>query len=90
MIVTWDGVPALLGLFEQGVCELNFCLSANLSEVSNIVQRYQDLPASLADACLVRMSETTPHSVIMTLDAHFCAYRRNRRQRIPLLLPPEV
>ena len=43
---------------------------------------------SLADACLVRMSEIVADSVLFTLDSDFCIYRRHKRQRIPLLMPP--
>jgi predicted nucleic acid-binding protein len=43
---------------------------------------------SLADACLVRMAELFEGSSILTLDAHFDIYRKNKRQVIPLLAPP--
>jgi hypothetical protein len=43
----------------------------------------------LADACLVRMSEVHPDSVVLTVDTEFRdVYRRNGRQVIPTLLPP--
>lgn len=42
---------------------------------------------SLADACLVRMSELHRASPVLTLDRDFTIYRRSRRQRIPLLSP---
>ncbi|MGQ0653591.1 MAG: hypothetical protein ACT4P4_15205 [Betaproteobacteria bacterium] len=42
---------------------------------------------SFADACLVRMSEMTRSVRVFTLDLDFQAYRRNGRERIPLLAP---
>ncbi len=45
---------------------------------------------SLADACLVRMSELIPECVVFTLDSDFRTYRRHRRQKISLLIPPNV
>ncbi len=45
---------------------------------------------SLADACLVRMSELAPECVVFTLDNDFRIYRRHKRQRISLLIPPNV
>jgi len=42
----------------------------------------------LADACLVRLSELHPHSRVFTTDSHFRVYRRNKRQLIPVLVPP--
>ncbi len=47
------------------------------------MQRFADVPMSLADACLVRMSEIERDSKIATLDADFRIYRRNQRQVIP-------
>jgi hypothetical protein len=44
---------------------------------------------SLADACLVRMSEQYPNSVVLTCDSDFRRYRRYRRQRIPIIMPDE-
>jgi hypothetical protein len=44
---------------------------------------------SLADGCLVRMSELTADSTVFTVDSDFRRYRRHRRQKIPLLIPPE-
>lgn len=84
------GVPSILALFEQGACALTFSLAPHLGEVSACVQRYADLPSSVADACLVRMSELAPQSVVLTFDGDFRVYRRNKRQRIPLLTPPDV
>jgi len=51
---------------------------------------YTDVPMSLADACLVRRSELSPRWRVMTTDSDFLRYRRNRRQVIPLICPPEV
>ncbi len=43
---------------------------------------------SLADACLVRMSEVVTDSIVFTLDSDFRIYRRHGRQAIPLFMPP--
>jgi hypothetical protein len=44
--------------------------------------------SSLADACLVRMSEILPEPVVLTTDRDFRVYRRHSRQVIPCLMPP--
>ena len=82
------GVPAALGLFERGVARLAFDLDEDFAQVSALVQRYANVPMSLADACLVRMSELVSNCVILTLDGDFRVYRRHRRQKIPLVIPP--
>jgi hypothetical protein len=42
---------------------------------------------SLADACLVRMSELLEDSAVLTFDGDFRIYRRHGRKSIPLLIP---
>jgi hypothetical protein len=42
---------------------------------------------SLADACLVRMSELNPKHRVLTLNSDFHVYRRNRQHVIPLMMP---
>ena len=41
----------------------------------------------LVDACIVRMSELYPEAEVLTIDSDFHIYRRNRNQRIPLIMP---
>ena len=48
---------------------------------------YAGVPMSLADACLVRMSETLPDPLLVTTDADFRIYRRHGRRAIPAVLP---
>jgi len=42
---------------------------------------------SLADACLVRLSELYSDGEVFTLDSDFRIYRRHGSKVIPLLLP---
>ena len=52
-----------------------------------LLQKYADTPMSLADACLVRMTETLPDPLILTTDSDFRIYRRHSRQVVPSLMP---
>ena len=45
------------------------------------------MPMSLADACLVRMTEMIADPFVVTTDSDFLIYRRNGRQAIPCALP---
>jgi predicted nucleic acid-binding protein len=85
-----DAWTAILEMVAEGVLATPFKLSEQAREVLVLVQRYSNVPMSLADACLVRMSELVPNAVILTLDSDFHIYRRHRRQKIPLLIPPDV
>jgi predicted nucleic acid-binding protein len=80
---------AALELFERGVARLAFDLDANFAAVSSLMKRYANVPMSLADACLVRLSELVADCVAFTLDSDFRIYRRHGRQKVPLLMPPE-
>ena len=42
---------------------------------------------SLADACLVRLSELRSDGVILTQDSDFLIYRRHGNKVIPVLMP---
>jgi uncharacterized protein len=66
---------------------VDFSLKAERERVFALMGVYSDQPMSLADGCLVRMSELLADSGIFTLDRHFQVYRRNRRQVIPLITP---
>ena len=81
------GVESLMGLLRRGVIELRFDLQRELAAVDRLMRRYADVPISIADACLVRMSEIDAGSTLMTLDSDFRIYRRHGRQTIPLLAP---
>lgn len=81
------GVSQIGGMLRSGgvTCALN--LSDEIVPVCDLLRKYADVPMSLADACLVRMSELFPKHRVMSLDSDFQVYRRNRLQVIPLLSP---
>jgi len=64
-----------------------FRLEPESESVAALMRRYADLPMSLADACLVRMSELNRDCRVLTTDSDFKLYRRFGRQVIPLLCP---
>jgi predicted nucleic acid-binding protein len=84
---TNGGQDAVLELVARGVVSVAFSLAAELLAVRKLMERYSSVPMSLADACLVRMSELESRATVVTLDSDFKIYRRNRRQTIPLLHP---
>jgi predicted nucleic acid-binding protein len=81
------GRPALSTLLRRGAVVLAFDLADELDRVLWLMQKYADVPMSLADACLVRMSETLADPVILTTDADFRIYRRHGRQVVPCMTP---
>lgn len=78
---------ALEEILRRAQLRLAFDLSAQLRPVLDLRAKYADVPMSLADACLVRMTETLPDPIVMTTDTDFKIYRRHSRQVVPCLMP---
>ena len=84
------GSPALDQLdrfLELGVIQLPFQFSKERQAVSQLMRAYRDVPMSLADACLVRLSEIHGAGQVFTLDSDFRIYRRHGNKVIPVLMP---
>ena len=83
------GAEAVLAFLERGVVQIPFGLQDEHVAIKALLARYADVPMSLADACLVRMSEQYSNSLVLTCDSDFRHYRRHRRQHIPTRMPDE-
>jgi predicted nucleic acid-binding protein len=77
----------VLALVERGELICDFDVHAEIAAIRQLLRKYRDLPATLADICLVRMSEFQKDCTVFTLDRDFLVYRRNGRQVIPLISP---
>ena len=62
---------------------INLCNQSVLA----LMDKYAKVPMSLADGCLVRMSEILPDPVILTTDADLKVCRRHSRLVVPCLMP---
>ena len=82
-----QAIDALFGLLERRVLEIGFDLGAEHLSVRALMRRYANVPMSVADACVVRMSELLGVAQVLTLDSDFSVYRRLGRQMIPLVTP---
>lgn len=78
----------VLGMLDKGLVRLAFDMESHRSELTKLAQRYADRHPDLADLCLIRMSELYPDHPVITVDGDFRVYRRNRRETIPLIMPP--
>ena len=81
------GVPGIAGLVRRRALISAFHLDHDVEPVLKLLQKYANVPMSLADACLVRMSETLSDAMIITTDSDFKIYRRHSRQVVPCLMP---
>ncbi len=76
---------ALIEMLGEGFLTIGMALADHHSSILKMVQRYTDVPMSLADACLVRLAEIYPQSPVFTLDSDFGVYRKNGRQVIEVI-----
>jgi hypothetical protein len=85
-----ESVPVVLAMLADGLVALAFNCADHLPQLSTMARRYADRRPDLADLCIIRMSEVYPRRTVITIDrADFRVYRRNKREVIPLICPPE-
>ena len=82
----FDPAKALM-MIERGVVNVAMSLRDEIAPVRALFQRYDNVPASLADACLIRLAELHEPSRVLTLDRDFRIYRRHGRKTIALITP---
>jgi predicted nucleic acid-binding protein len=78
----------VLAMLDKGLVRLAFDLESHRVELTKLSQRYADRQPDLADLCLIRMSEIHQEYPVITVDGDFRIYRRNRRETIPVIMPP--
>jgi len=78
----------VLEMIADGLVALSFDCNDHLPQLTALAARYKDRKPDLADLCLIRMSEVYPKHNVITVDADFRVYRRNKREIIPLISPP--
>jgi uncharacterized protein len=84
---TYRGEDEVMNLISSEVIHISFDLGNEISTIRQLLTRYQSVPMSLADACLVRMVELYPERSLLTTDSDFTIYRKHRNQPIALSIP---
>ena len=80
--------PALHALLRREAVVSAFGLQDHVGPVLKVLEKYAGVPASLADASLVRMTEVVADAVLLTTDTDFRIYRRHGREAVPCVVPP--
>ncbi|MGQ9650457.1 MAG: type II toxin-antitoxin system VapC family toxin [Phycisphaerae bacterium] len=83
-----DGSRRFFELLGTGAVSAEFELMTERAALARLARKYSNFPMSLADACLVQMSEINTDSTVFTLDHQFRIYRKHGRQLIPTIMPP--
>lgn len=78
---------ALFALLDRGVIRIALSVQEEQANLRALMHRYRNRPMSLADACLVRLSEIHMTGEVFTLDSDFRIYRRHGNRVVPVLMP---
>ena len=81
------GTNAVIDLALNRFMKVPFHFDDEMDTIKNLMLKYANVSMSFGDACLVRMAELYPNSVVLTLDSDFRIYRKNRNQVIPVIMP---
>lgn len=77
----------LFALVDRSVIRIGISIQEHQPDLRALMRRYRNRPMSLADACLVRLSEIHAAAEVLTLDSDFRIYRRHGNKVIPLRMP---
>jgi predicted nucleic acid-binding protein len=85
-----QSVPLVLAMIREGLVRIGFSCDDHIPQLQALAARYAARHPDLADLCLIRMSELFPEHSIITVDREdFRVYRRNKREMIPIICPPD-
>lgn len=80
----------VLAMVREGLVDVAFDCRDHWPQLEALAARYADRNPDLADLCLIRLSEINPRLSVITVDREdFKIYRRNKREMIPIICPPE-
>ena len=75
----------LTALGRSGAIEIALRIDQHWRALETTLAKYRDVPASLADACLIRCAEVHDEPRIFTFDTDFTVYRWSRNRRFEVL-----
>ncbi|MEX0719718.1 MAG: PIN domain-containing protein [Balneolaceae bacterium] len=83
------GTEPLFNLMNRNLLQVEPILnsSSNQRFIQKFISNYKNLPASVADSCLMFLSEHEKDPVIFTLDSDFTIYRMQNGNTVNLIIP---
>lgn len=81
------GRASLRTACRRGALQVVAVAGQDTDAVIDLLDKYDDVPMSVADACVVRMTEILPDTRVLSTDTDFKIYRRHSRKVIPCILP---
>jgi predicted nucleic acid-binding protein len=80
-----DGPADVARLGAAGFFEITLRIDEHWADIERLLGKYRDVPASLADGCLIRCAELRNEPRILTFDRDFRVYRWGGRKRFDVL-----
>jgi predicted nucleic acid-binding protein len=77
----------LFDFLQNSALLIAFRIEENVNALRKLLDKYRDVPMSLADACVVRMAEIHERHAVLTLDADFSIYCKHGRAPLALIHP---
>lgn len=82
-----EGCATLRVACRRGALQVTAFANESFLPILDLLEKYADVPMSIADACLVRLTEILPAPLLLTTDSDFMIYRRLHRRLIPVRMP---
>lgn len=79
-----SGQADIIKLGASGLFEVALRIDEHWASIGRLLRKYVDVPADLADACLIRCAELHGEARILTFDLDFQVYRWDGRKRFEL------
>ena len=91
-LVSHNGGDAedMIDMLSQGWLSIPFGLLHESKAVGELMRKYANIPMSLADGCLLRMTELLPNSQLLTLDGDFSIYRKYGKEAVQVIMPDKM
>lgn len=80
-----DGCATLRLACRRGALRMVSPGEESMMPILDLLEKYAGVPMSIADACLVRLTEIFPDCLLLTTDSDFQIYRRFKRRTIPVV-----
>ena len=79
------GPADIVRLGAAGLFEVVLRINEHWAAIERMLRKYVDVPAALADACLIRCAEVHDEARILTFDEDFRVYRWSGRRPFEIL-----
>ena len=81
------GEEGLMKMIDENFLKVEDIFISKKEFIFDVMNKYQNIPCSFADASLIAMDDNTNDSVIITTDSDFMMYRDSKGKRLNQISP---